>query len=49
MGIEMNAKIKKEWQKFIAFVREKHQLTDDWIPYYYSIKLWEEYKDAKVK
>lgn len=41
--------IKKEWGKFLKFIREKHNLTEDWIPDYYSIKIWEEYRCTPFK
>lgn len=45
--LEMNPEIKKEWDKFKKFVREKHHLTQDYTPDYYSIRLWCEYQQFK--
>jgi len=45
----LNPDIMKDWTDFLKFIREKHNLTDDWIPDYYSIKLYLEYQTAKKK
>ena len=47
--MEMNPEIKKEWGDFLKFIREKHNLTEDYVPDYYSIKLWLEYKEWREK
>lgn len=39
--------IKKEWEKFVKFAREKHSLTDDWTPDFSSISIWCEYLESK--
>ena len=45
----LDPKIMKDWDKFLKFIREKHNLTDDWIPCYYSIRLYKEFETAKKK
>ncbi len=47
MLTEMNPEIKKEWDNFLKYINERHNLVYDWIPDYYSIRLWEEYKKEK--
>ena len=47
-SLEMNPKIKKKWAKFLDWIYKTHQLNRyTWIPDYYSIALWEEFKEAK--
>ena len=47
--LEMNPEIQKEWDKFREFIRKTHNLMDDWMPDYYSIKLWIEWQESKKK
>ncbi len=38
----------QEWDDFIKWLQEAHQLSKMYTPDRYSIKLWEEYKDERT-
>lgn len=46
-SLEMDEDIKKEWPEFLEWIHKVHQLTADWIPDYYSILLWTEFKKSQ--
>lgn len=49
-NLEMNPEIKKVWEEFLEWMYQAHQLMRySWMPDYYSIKLWEEFKETKKK
>jgi len=48
--MEMKPEIKKEWDDFLEFIYSSHQISRGlWFPDYYSIRLWEEFKESKKK
>lgn len=47
---EMRPEIKEKWDEFLKWIEKEHHVTTKiWMPDYYSIELWLEFKEYKDK